>query len=95
MIDKIYDLLEHMEEELEDAEEYASKAIECAKHSSSNKTMYISMADDELGHFEKLLEMLKSQTDIGEEMKYFIDKKHVSMLKKHSFIKHLIQKAKE
>ena len=96
MIDHVYEILEHMEEELDDAEEYAGKAMACAKAShSSHKAMYITMAEDELKHFDKLAEMLKQHTDVSEDMRHFIDKKHVSMLKKHSFIKHLIAKANE
>lgn len=95
MIEKVYEILEHMEEELDDAEEYAGKAMSCGKGHSAHKAMYITMAEDELKHFEKLADMLKSETDMSEDMRHFIDKKHVSMLKKHSFIKHLIAKANE
>jgi hypothetical protein len=96
MIDKVYEILEHMEEELDDAEEYAGKAMACAKTSHmSRKSMYITMAEDELKHFDKLAEMLKSETDMSEDLRTFVDHKHVSMLKKHSFIKSLLTKASE
>lgn len=95
MIDHIYELLEHMEEELDDAEEYAGKAMACKSSHPSHKSMYITMAEDELKHFDKLAEMLKSQTEMSEDMRGFVARKHVSMLKKHSFIKHLIAKASE
>lgn len=95
MVDRVYEILEHMEEELDDAEEYAGKAMSCGKGHSAHKNMYITMAEDELEHFEKLAEMLKAETEMGEDMKMFVDKKHISMLKKHSFIKHLIAKASE
>lgn len=95
MIDRVYEILEHMEEELDDAEEYAGKAMSCGKGHSAHKAMYISMSEDELKHFEKLADMLKSETEMSEDMHHFVDKKHVSMLKKHSFIKHLIAKANE
>lgn len=95
MIDKVFEILEHMEEELDDAEEYAGKAMSCGRGHSAHKTMYITMADDELKHFEKLAEMLKAEVDMSEDMKTYVDKKHISMLKKHSFIKHLIAKASE
>ena len=96
MIDKVYEILEHMEEELDDAEEYAGKAMACPKGShSSHKSMYISMAEDELKHFDKLAEMLKDESIMSEDMRAYVDKKHVAMLKKHSFIKHLIAKANE
>ena len=96
MIDRVYELLDHMEEELDDAEEYAGKAMACPRSThSAHKSMYISMAEDELKHFDKLAEMLKAETDMSEDMRLFVEKKHVSMLKKHSFIKHLIAKAQE
>lgn len=96
MIDRVYELLDHMEEELDDAEEYAGKAMACPRTThSAHKSMYISMAEDELKHFDKLADMLKSETDMSEDMRLFVEKKHVSMLKKHSFIKHLIAKAQE
>ena len=95
MIERVYEILEHMEEELDDAEEYAGKAMSCGKGHSAHKAMYISMAEDELKHFEKLADMLKSEPSMSEDMMMYVDKKHVSMLKKHSFIKHLISKASE
>lgn len=96
MIDKVYEILEHMEEELDDAEEYAGKAMACPKGThSSHKSMYISMAEDELKHFDKLADMLRDEPIMSEDMKAFVEKKHVSMLKKHAFIKHLISKASE
>ena len=95
MIDKVYELLDHMEEELDDAEEYAGKAMACGRGHTPHKAMYITMAEDELKHFEKLADMLKSETEMSEDMKSYVDRKHVSMLKKHSFIKHLITKASE
>lgn len=96
MIEKVHDILEHMEEELDDAEEYAGKAMACAKSAySSHRSMYISMAEDELKHFDKLAEMLKSETDMSEDLRAFVNHKHMSMLKKQSFIKHLIAKANE
>lgn len=96
MIDRVYELLDHMEEELDDAEEYAGKAMACPRSThSAHKSMYISMAEDELKHFDKLADMLKAETDMSEDMRLFVEKKHVSMLKKHSFIKHLIAKAQE
>lgn len=96
MIDRAYEILEHMEEELDDAEEYAGKAMACPRSThSAHKSMYISMAEDELKHFDKLSEMLKGETDMSEDMRHFVEKKHVSMLKKHAFIKHLIAKASE
>jgi hypothetical protein len=84
-----------MEDELDDAEEYAGKAMACGRGHTTHKSMYISMAEDELKHFEKLADMLKSETEMSEDMKAYIDKKHISMLKKHAFVKHLISKANE
>lgn len=95
MIDKIYDLLEDMEEEIEDAEEYAMRAIECAKTHPAHKAMYLSMAEDELKHFEKLGEILMSHTDMGDELKYFVHKKHSAMLKDHAHVKLMMAKAHE
>lgn len=96
MIDRAYEILEHMEEELDDAEEYAGKAMACPRSThSANKSMYLSMAEDELKHFDKLADMLKGETDMSEDMRLFVEKKHVAMLKKHAFIKHLIAKASE
>lgn len=96
MIDRVYELLEHMEEELDDAEEYAGKAMACPRSThSAHKSMYLSMAEDELKHFDKLADMLKGESDMSEDMRLFVEKKHVSMLKKHAFIKHLIAKASE
>ena len=93
MIDKIYDLLENMEEELEDAEKYAVHAVECARHHSPYKTSYIALAEDELKHFERLSAMLKEHTDIGEEMKHYVHRKHTEMLKEHGNIKFLLSEA--
>lgn len=93
MIDKIYDLLENMEEELEDAEKYAVHAVECARHHSPHKNTYISLAEDELKHFEKLSEMLKAHTDIGEELKHYVSRKHTEMLKEHGNIRFLLAEA--
>ena len=91
MIDKIYELLEEMEEELEDAEEYVGHAMSCPQH----KSMYLNIAEDELKHFEKLSDMLKTHTNISEDMKHYIDKKRMHMLKKHAYIKYSISKANE
>lgn len=90
MIDKIYELLEHMDEELEDAEEYAEYALACAAHNMHNASTYQSMAEDELKHFDKLSEMLKAHKDVGEDMKSYIEMKHAHMLKKRASIKTMI-----
>ena len=95
MIERVYEILEHMEEELDDAEEYAGKAMACGKGHSAHKTMHITMAEDELKHIEKLADMLKSETDMSDDMKMYVERKHISMLKKHAFIHHLIDKASE
>lgn len=90
MIDKVYDLFEEMEEELEDAEKYALWAAECAKHNPSHASTLISIAEDELKHFEKLGEILKSYKGFGEDMQEYIDKKHAHMMKKHAKVKYII-----
>lgn len=90
MIDKIYEILEHMDEELEDAEEYAEYALACAGHNMHNASAYHSMAEDELKHFDKLSEMLKAHKDIGEDMKAFIDMKHAHMMKERAEIKTML-----
>jgi hypothetical protein len=59
MIDHIYDMLDEMEEELEGAEDYAEKGRKC--QDPHRKEMYFGMAHDELGHFDKLGEMLISK----------------------------------
>lgn len=89
---KIYELLEAMEDELEEAEEYTEKAIECARYHSPHKSTYISLAEDELKHYEKLEAMLKSH-EIPEDMKWYVDKKHSHMSKKHANIKYMISNA--
>ena len=91
MVDKIYDLLEEMEEELEDAEEYVGQAMACPTH----KSTFLNLAEDELKHFEKLSDMLKSYTGLSEDMKHYIDKKRLHMLRKHAYIKYSISKANE
>ena len=90
MIDKVYDIFEEMEEELEDAEEYALWAAECSKHNSSHASTLMSIAEDELKHFEKLGEILKSYKGFGEDMQEYIDKKHAHMLKKHAKVKYML-----
>lgn len=92
MVEKIHDLIDEMWEELEDAEEYADKGMEC--NDPAYKSAYFAMAHDELHHFEKLGEMLKEHHNVGEEMKKYIDLSHASMLKKHAYIKFLISNAK-
>jgi DNA-binding protein H-NS len=94
MNDKIYEILEEMEDELKEAEEYAEKAIECARYHSSHKSTYISLSEDEMKHYEKLEAMLKAY-EIPEDMKWYVDKKHGHMLKKHSEIKYMLNKANE
>jgi thioesterase domain-containing protein len=94
MIDKVYDLFEEMEEELEDAEKYALWAAECAKHNSSHASTLMSIAEDELKHFEKLGEILKSYKGFGEDMQAFIEKKHSHMLKKHAKVKYILANAR-
>lgn len=94
MNDKIYNILEEMEDELEEAEEYAVKAVECARMHSPNKSVYLSLAEDELKHYEKLEGVLKSH-EIPEDMKWYVDKKHGHMLKKHSEVKYMLNKANE
>ena len=94
MNEMIYELLEHMWEELEGAEEYALKAMDCARAHSPNKSVYIGMAEDELKHYERLEGILKSH-EISEDMKWYVDKKHKEMLKKHSEVKYIINKANE
>ena len=92
MNDKIYEILEEMEDELEGAEEYVEKAIECARYHSPHKSIYMSLAEDEIHHYEKLESMLKS-FEIGDEMKWYVDKKHSEMMKKHAHIKYMISNA--
>jgi hypothetical protein len=91
---KIYELLENMEEELEDAEKYVDKAIECGRMHSPNKSVYLSLAEEELKHYEKLEGVLKSH-EIPEDMKWYLDKKHAHLLKEHANIKYMIAKANE
>jgi hypothetical protein len=95
MVDKIYDLMEEMEDELEGAEDYAKKAIECAKTHPSDKQMYVMMAEDELKHFDKLAGILKSHTDMDEGLKHYVNRKHVDMLKEYAEIKHIIARAND
>ena len=92
MVEHIYEIIEEMYEELEGAEEYAHRAMECKD--PQKKAMYLDMASDELHHFEKLGEMLMSHSHIGEELKQYIVLKHEAMLKKHAYIKYLISSAK-
>ena len=97
MIEKIYDLIEGMEEELEGAEKYAHKAFECAMHKRhSDASSYTSMAEEELRHYEKLDSMLKEHYDaLGEEMKHYIDHKRGHLMRELAEIKHMISKANE
>ena len=88
MIDHIYEMIEEMCEKLEGAEEYAHRAMACKD--PSKKAIYMDMANDELHHFEKLGDMLMSNSHMGEELKQYIVMKHGAMLKKHAYIKYLI-----
>ena len=91
---KIYELLENMDEELEDAEKYVEKAIECGRAHSPHKSVYISLAEDELKHYERLESILKSH-EIPEDMKWYLEKKHAHLIKEHANIKYMIAKANE
>ena len=51
--------IDEIEEELDGAHGYAKKAKEAKKYSPQHATMYNEMAVQELGHAEKLLQMLK------------------------------------
>ena len=94
MIDKVYDIFEEMEEELEDAEEYALWAAECARHNSPHASTLMSIAEDELKHFEKLAEILKSYKDFDEDLQEFINLKHNHLLKKHAKVRYIIANAR-
>lgn len=94
MVEKAYDIMEEMEEELESAEEYALWAAECARHNSPHASTLMSIAEDELKHFEKLGEILKSYKDFGEDMQEFISLKHNHMLKKHAKVKYILANAR-
>lgn len=94
MVDKVYDIFEEMEEELESAEEYALWAAECARHNSPHASTLMSIAEDELKHFEKLGEILKSYKDFGEDMQEFISLKHNHLLKKHAKVKYILANAR-
>lgn len=94
MNDKIYNILEEMEEELEDAEKYAVKAVECARMHSPNKSVYLSLAEDELKHYERLEGVLKSH-EIPEDMRWYVDKKHMHLTKEHGEVKYMVNKASE
>jgi hypothetical protein len=54
----------------------------------------MSIAEDELKHFEKLGEILKSYKGFGEDMQAFIEKKHSHMLKKHAKVKYILANAR-
>lgn len=91
MIEKVYDILEEMDEELETAEEYVGHAMSDPAH----KSTYLNIAEDELKHFERFSEMLKSVTGLSEDMKHYVDKKRMHMMRKHAYIKYSISKANE
>lgn len=91
MVEKIYDILEEMDEELESAEEYVGHAMSDVAH----KSAYLSIAEDELKHFERFADMLKSYSGLSEDMKHFVDKKRMHMMRKHAYIKYSIAKANE
>jgi hypothetical protein len=97
MIEKIYDLIEAMEVELEGAEKYARKAFECAMHKRhSDASSYASMAEEELRHYEKLDAMLKEHYDALEgDMKHYIDHKRGHLMRELSEVKYMISKANE
>jgi hypothetical protein len=97
MIDKIYEILEEMEDELDGAEKYAHKAMHCAKSSDGGRpTMYVNMAEDELGHFNKLDSMLKTHiASLEGDMKKFVELHHSMLMKEYSEIKFLLSKASE
>lgn len=91
MVEKIYDIIEEMDEELESAEEYVGHAMTDPAH----KSAYLNIAEDELKHFEKFAEMLKSYTGLSDDMKRFIEKKRMHLMRKHAYIKYSIAKANE
>lgn len=94
---KIFEIIEEMEDELEDAEDYAERAVECAAHKHRASTSaYISMAEDELRHFEKLDAMLKEHYESLEgNVKEFVDHKHAHLMREHAEIKYMLTKAAE
>jgi hypothetical protein len=54
----------------------------------------MSIAEDELKHFEKLGEILKSYKDFGDDMHEFISLKHNHMIKKHAKVKYILANAR-
>ena len=91
MNDRVIDLLDYMEDEIEDAEKYAIMAVECSDPKITD--MYMSMAEDELRHFEKLGEIIKSHKDVDEMVRHFATKRHSAMLNDHAKIKVILSKA--
>jgi rubrerythrin len=97
MVNKIYDIIEDMEDELDGAEEYAEASIRCkdSEHYAAAK-IYVLMAEDEMTHFEKLEDMLKTHiVSIEGEFKKFVTKKHSALAHKYAEVKLLVDKASQ
>lgn len=50
----MYELIENMDDELEDAEKYAELSIKYKESSPEMCRLYKSLSEEELGHFNKL-----------------------------------------
>lgn len=93
--EKIHGLLENMEDELEDAEKYAHKAISCMHH-HDKADVFIEIAEEELTHYTKLEGMLKEHLKTLEgDLQKFAEMKHIELSDEYVEVKHLIKKASE
>ena len=64
MVDKIIELIEEMDEELDGAKNYAIKAEACFEHGNvANATAYAEMAKQEMEHYDKLHKMLTGKLE--------------------------------
>ena len=57
-MEKIRELSKHIEEEIEDAREYAMLALRCKETEPELAKLYYSLSDEEMGHMGKLHKMV-------------------------------------
>lgn len=94
----IKDLVEHINEEIEDAKHYAEKYVECkAKGNTSRSNRYKEMASDELNHATYLHEMAVQEIDELKRvytapayMQEKWEKAHIEYVEKVAWIKQML-----
>lgn len=70
----IAEYIDMMDDELEMAEKYALKAEECALHKHrEHASTYIEIAEQEIGHYEKLGKMLTEKIEMYQTEKAMYD----------------------